>query len=57
MKLCFLTIFSVLVFSSCVQKEKERKAVPPPSNASKIPWNSMNKGEGSGMFGGMLDKR
>jgi len=38
-------------------QEKERKAVPPQSSASKMPWNRPMPGEGSAQFGGMLERR
>jgi hypothetical protein len=43
--------------SSCGQEEEERKAVPPTSNAGKMPWNRPMPGEGTGQFGGMLERR
>ena len=55
-----LLVFSALVISflvSCVDKEEERKPVPPTSSASKMPWNRPQPGEGGAQFGGMLQKR
>jgi hypothetical protein len=43
--------------TSCVTQEKERKAVPPQSSASKMPWNRPMPGEGGAQFGGMLERR
>jgi hypothetical protein len=38
--------------TSCKTTEPERKAVPPVSNKSKIPWNSQGPaGGGQGQFG------
>ncbi|MFD0892629.1 hypothetical protein KBB96_14490 [Luteolibacter ambystomatis] len=42
-----------LLSSSCVKKEPERKPVPPPSSASKMPWNVPQSGQGMGAFGMM----
>lgn len=60
MKLLLATALLVLPFisiTSCVTQEKERKAVPPQSSASKMPWNLPMPGEGSAQFGGMLERR
>jgi hypothetical protein len=46
-----------LSMTSCVNQEKERKAVPPQSSASKMPWNRPMPGEGGAQFGGMLERR
>ncbi len=37
--------------SSCNTTEPERKAVPPVSNNSKIPWNVQGQAGGQGQFG------
>jgi hypothetical protein len=42
-----------LVLASCVNKEPERKPVPPPSTTSKIPWNSQGPSGGGGQFGAL----
>jgi len=55
-----LLVFSAVVLSflaSCVDREEERKPVPPTSSASKMPWNRPQPGEGNAQFGGMLQKR
>ena len=60
MKLLITSALLVLPFlsiTSCVTQEKERKAVPPQSNASNMPWNRPMPGEGSAQFGGMLERR
>lgn len=41
-----------LSFSSCAD-EPEKKAVPPTSDTSKIPWNTQVPGQGMGQFGAM----
>jgi hypothetical protein len=53
----FLVLGTFLPLFSCAEKEKERVAVPPKSNASHMPWNRPQAGEGSGQFGGMLQRR
>ncbi|TAE91284.1 MAG: hypothetical protein EAZ81_07165 [Verrucomicrobia bacterium] len=45
------------LLNSCANKEPERKAVPPTSSASNMPWNRPMPGEGGGQFGGMLQRR
>jgi len=42
-----------LVCPSCANKEPEKKPVPPPSSASKMPWNVPQSGQGMGAFGMM----
>jgi hypothetical protein len=41
------------VASSCALPEKQKKPVPPPSNASNMPWNVPQAGQGMGQFGMM----
>ena len=56
--LLLLLIVTVTPFyTGCNQGETERKAVPPTSNAGTMPWNRPMPGEGSGQFGGMLQRR
>lgn len=59
MKHFFLLVVLVAanLMSSCVNKEPERKPVPPTSSASNMPWNRPMPGEGGGQFGGMLQRR
>ena len=52
-----LNVIAAPFFMSCNQGEPERKAVPPTSNAGTMPWNRPMPGEGSGQFGGMLQRR
>jgi nitrous oxide reductase accessory protein NosL len=56
-KLLLLVVIVTPFLASCGQEEPERKAVPPTSTASKMPWNRPMPGEGSGQFGGMLQRR
>lgn len=55
--LLLMALFVTPMLVSCSQEEPERKAVPPTSNVSKMPWNRPMPGEGSGQFGGMLQRR
>jgi hypothetical protein len=55
--LLLLVVISAPFLSSCGQEEAERKAVPPTSSAGSMPWNRPMPGEGSGQFGGMLQRR
>jgi hypothetical protein len=55
--LLLLVVISAPFLSSCGQEEPERKAVPPTSSAGNMPWNRPMPGEGSGQFGGMLQRR
>lgn len=58
MKIAALLALCLLpLLNSCVTHEQERKAVPPQSSASKMPWNRPMPGEGSAQFGGMLERR
>ena len=40
-------------FTSCADKEPEKKPVGPVSDSSQIPWNSPLAGQGQGQFGMM----
>ena len=44
-----------LGFSSCA-KETERKVVGPTSDASQIPWNRPEAGQGGGQFGALMNQ-
>ena len=45
-----------LVMSACESSSepKRRKAVPPPTDLSGLPWNRPTKAEGAGRFGSMV---
>lgn len=50
--LLLITVAVGLGLVSCANKEPERKAVPPVSKNSNIPWNSQGPtGAGQGQFG------
>jgi hypothetical protein len=51
----FLLVISLL--SSCVHLEESRKTVEPKSESGNMPWNRPLPGEGTGQFGGMLERR
>jgi hypothetical protein len=55
--LLLVTAIAAPFFSSCADEEPERKPVPPTSTAGKMPWNRPMPGEGTGQFGGMLQRR
>jgi len=56
--LLLLVVITAPFLSSCGQDdEPERKPVPPTSSAGNMPWNRPMPGEGSGQFGGMLQRR
>ena len=42
---------------SCANKEPERKAVPPTTTTSKIPWNSEGPSGGGAQFSAMPQSR
>jgi hypothetical protein len=46
-----LSLSIAVVVSSCALPEKEKKAVPPPSSASNMPWNVPQSGQGMGQMG------
>ena len=50
--LLITTAIAGFCLASCASKEPERKAVPPVSENSNIPWNSQGaSGGGQGQFG------
>jgi hypothetical protein len=59
MKLVLLSLIACVapLFNSCSEAEPERKAVPPTSPTGNMPWNIQSPHEGTGQFGGMLERR
>ena len=51
--LLVLGLVTGLGFTSCADKEVEKKPVGPVSSTSQIPWNSPVAGQGQGQFGMM----
>ncbi len=49
-----LTVSMLSVACESSQQPKRRKAVPPSSDLSGIPWNRPTKAEGAGRFGSMV---
>jgi hypothetical protein len=50
-----LPVLMGVMMTACESSEpKRRKAVPPPTDLSGLPWNRPTKAEGAGRFGSMV---
>ena len=47
----FLLSAIALGFTSCTDRDLEKKPVGPVSSTSRIPWNNRVEGQGQGQFG------